>query len=196
MNIEWGGSMKRLCLLISALLIGSSVVVAQQDAAASRRAPTVTQVMKFFEVMHVRDQMQVMLQAEQKQLDIMMSDMLSKNLPTATADQKQKFTKLTTDAMNDLMKNYPVDDVLRDMVPVYQAHLTESDLNEVVAFYSSPTGQKLLKEMPAMTQEAMRVSYARMQPAIEKLIKDMQTNVEKMANEDPKRDTAPTSQQR
>lgn len=186
--------MKRLCLLICTLLINSCLVLAQQDSAASRQPPTVAQVMKFFEVMHIRDQMQVMLQTQQKQLDAMMSDMLGKYLPNATADQKAKFTKLTTDAMNDVMKNYPIDDVLRDMIPVYQAHLTEADLEQVVAFYSSPTGQRLLKEMPAMTQEAMRVSYMRMQPVIEKLIKDMQANIQKMANEDANKQTpAPES---
>ena len=176
--------MKRLFLHVSVVLIGSFLLVAQQDPAASRRPPTVAQVMKFFEVMHIRDQMQAMLQTQQKQFDVMMSDMLKKYLPNATAEQQGKFKKLTTDAMNDLTKNYPVDDVLRDMIPVYQAHLTEADLDEVIAFYSSQTGQRLLKEMPAMTQEAMRVSYTRLQPEIDKMMKNMKANVEQMANEE------------
>jgi hypothetical protein len=35
------------------------------------------------------------------------------------------------------------------------------------AFYSSPTGQKLLREMPAMTSEAMQASYGRLQKQME-----------------------------
>ena len=85
--------------------------------------------------------------------------------------------------MNELIANYPIDDVLRDMVPVYQAHLTESDLDQVIAFYSSATGQRLLKEMPAMTAEAMRVSYSRLQPEIEKMMKNMNENIKQMAEQ-------------
>lgn len=176
--------MKRLFVLVLVVLGSSCLLIAEQDSAPSQQAPTVAQVMKFFEVMHIRDQMQTMLQTEQKQLDVMMNDMLSKSLPNATAEQKQKFKDLTTNAINDVMKNYPIDDVLRDMIPVYQAHLTEGDLEQVIAFYSSPTGQRLLKEMPAMTQEAMRVSYTRMQPEIEKLMKNMQTSVQQIVGDE------------
>ena len=176
--------MRRLFLHISVVLISSCLLGAQQDPAASRRPPTVAQVMKFFEVMHIKDQMQVMLQTQQKQFDVMMGEMLKKYLPNATAEQQEKFKKLTTDAINDLTTNYPIDDVLRDMIPVYQAHLTEADLDQVIAFYSSPTGQRLLKELPAMTQEAMRVSFTRLQPEIDKLMKKMKANAEQMANEE------------
>ena len=139
--------------------------------------------MKFFEVMHIHEQMQSMLQTQQKQFNSMMKDMFTKQLPNATPEQKVQFERLTSTAMNDLITNYPIDDVLRDMVPVYQAHLTESDLDEVIAFYSSATGQRLLKEMPTMTAEGMRVSYSRLQPEIEKLMKNMSDNIEQMMGE-------------
>jgi hypothetical protein len=55
-------------------------------------------------------------------------------------------------------KSISVDDVLNVVVPVYQKHLTRADLATVVAFYSSPVGQKLLREMPAMTSETIEAS--------------------------------------
>ena len=108
--------------------------------------------------------------------------MFAKQLPNATPKQQAQFEKLIS-SMNDLVTNYPINDVLRDMIPVYQAHLTESDLDQVIAFYSSATGQRLLKEMPAMTAEAMRVSYSRLQPEIEKLMKDMGDNIKQMTQD-------------
>ena len=46
------------------------------------------------------------------------------------------------------------DHIPADMVPVYQKHLSKSDVEEMIKFYSTPTGQKILREMPAMTAEA------------------------------------------
>ncbi len=140
--------------------------------------------MKFFEVMHLHDQMQLMLQSEQKQINVMLDDMFKKEIPDGTAEQRAQFEKIMDSVMGDVFKSYPIDDVLRDMVPVYQSHLSESDLNQIVAFYSSPVGQKVLKELPAMTAEGMRVSYARLQPKIEEMIKNLESQLQQMADAD------------
>ena len=57
-------------------------------------------------------------------------------------------------------------------------------MNAIVAFYSSPVGKKVIKEMPAMTSEAMRISFARIQPKIEQMVKNMQSGIEEMAKAD------------
>ena len=57
-------------------------------------------------------------------------------------------------------------------------------MNAIVAFYSSPVGKKVIKEMPAMTGEAMRISFARLQPKIEQMAKNMQSRIEEMAKAD------------
>jgi hypothetical protein len=49
-----------MCLI----LLGALPLLAQQSSEAGRRPPTAAQVMKFFEVMHIHDQMQSMLQTE------------------------------------------------------------------------------------------------------------------------------------
>jgi hypothetical protein len=42
------------------------------------------------------------------------------------------------------------------IVPIYQKHLTKADLTAITAFYSSPAGQKILAEMPAIMSESMQ----------------------------------------
>ena len=51
-------------------------------------------------------------------------------------------------ALGDVFSNYPIEDVLRDMIPIYQSHFSESDLNQIVAFYSSPSGRRFLRRCP------------------------------------------------
>lgn len=41
------------------------------------------------------------------------------------------------------------------MVPVYQKHLTEADLRELIAFYETPVGKKFAEKAPLITREAM-----------------------------------------
>jgi hypothetical protein len=173
--------MKRLYLPTCLLAIATCPLFAQQGPVAQRRPPSSEQVTKFFEVMHLHDQMQTMLQTEQKQMNVIFTDMFNKEKPQATSEERTKFQNLINTVMGDLFASYPIEDVLRDMVPVYQNHLSESDLTQIIAFYASPVGQKVLKEMPVMTAEAMRVSYARLQPKIDEMMKKIDHQIKAMA---------------
>lgn len=50
-----------------------------------------------------------------------------------------------------------LDDLVTLMASVYEKHLTEADLNEVIKFYNSPIGKKLAGKTPIITQESMAV---------------------------------------
>jgi len=52
-------------------------------------------------------------------------------------------------------EEHPFDEMMQAMVPTYQKHFTKGELNALVVFYGSPTGQKILHEMPAISVEAM-----------------------------------------
>lgn len=51
--------------------------------------------------------------------------------------------------------NTSVDDLVTQFAPVYEKHLTEGDLNELIKFYNTPVGKKLAEKTPALTQESM-----------------------------------------
>ena len=42
------------------------------------------------------------------------------------------------------------------LVPIYAAHLTRAELDELVRFYSSPVGRRLSAAQPAITQESIQ----------------------------------------
>jgi hypothetical protein len=42
------------------------------------------------------------------------------------------------------------------MIPAYQNHFTRGDIAAMNAFYASPVGQKVLQELPGVTQEGMK----------------------------------------
>ena len=48
-------------------------------------------------------------------------------------------------------------ELLDMMVPIYQKHLTLTDVNELIAFYESPIGKKFAEKTPFIMQESMQV---------------------------------------
>ena len=64
--------------------------------------------------------------------------------------------------------------MMNEMIPVYQRHFSKSDIDGLIAFYSSPTGQKFLREMPAVTAESMQAAYPRIQSAVDAALKRAQ----------------------
>ena len=46
------------------------------------------------------------------------------------------------------------------MLPIYQKHFTETDLQGVIAFYESPVGKKFAEKTPLVTQESMVAGQA------------------------------------
>src|ERR1700692_1697055 len=70
--------------------------------------------------------------------------------------------------------------MLDDMIPIYQRHFSKTDIDVMSTFYATPTGQKMMREMPALTSESMQASYARMQ----KQIDTIQQKAEQIVKED------------
>ena len=48
----------------------------------------------------------------------------------------------------------------RELVPVYQRHLTQAEVDAAIAFWSSPAGQKLLDATPKIMSESMVIAQA------------------------------------
>ncbi len=60
------------------------------------------------------------------------------------------------------------------LVPVYQKYLTESDLEEIIAFYESPVGKKYASKTPEIVQESMVIGQEWGMQINAKLIKELE----------------------
>lgn len=86
-------------------------------------------------------------------------------------------------SMDDMIKEFPVDEMMQAMVPAYQRHLTKGDVEALTAFYSTPTGQKVLKEMPAMTADAMQSASGVIQKMMAKMQERLQSEMAELQKE-------------
>jgi hypothetical protein len=174
-----------LCVPLVILLTCASM--AAQQAPAPDAAPSKEDVLKLFQVLQVEQQTRAVLANTEDQVKSMTREMIMKKSPNASSDQLTQLEGM----MDTMFKEYPIEGILDDMVPVYQKHLMKSDIDGLVTFYSSPLGQKVLREMPAMTNEAMQVSYAHIQKNMEQMMKKVDERVQQIVDEQQKKKSAP-----
>jgi hypothetical protein len=155
--------------LFFTLSVPLSLAQSSSDTPASHE-----DIVKLFDTMKIRSQLQMIVDATSKQQREIMHDTLHKNAPQLTEKELSHLDQEMDDVMKEVAKDLPIEGLLDDMIPIYQKHLTKSDVDAMNVFYSSPTGQKLLREMPAMTAESMQAATPRMQAVMEKAMARVQ----------------------
>ena len=156
-----------LCAAFFCLSLGG-VCAAQQNPADTPASKE--DVEKYLQVMNSRDMMTKMADAMSKPIHEMIHQQYLKDKDKLPPDFEARMNK----RMDEMFKNFPWDEILDSMVPVYQKHFTKGDMDTFVAFYSTPTGQKMLRELPAITAETMQT----MMPLLQKNLESMNRNLE------------------
>jgi hypothetical protein len=136
---------------------------AQSRAAAEARKaaaapPTREDVLKLFDLLQITKTMDAVINATKQQSMEIAEQMIREKMPDATPEQKKQFREMMDEVMQQALGPAAIKEMLEATIPVYQHHLTKADLDAMVAFYSSPVGQKILHEQPAMVQESMEAS--------------------------------------
>jgi hypothetical protein len=139
--------MKVFCAAALCLFLTSSAVA---QSAASEPA-TRDDVILYLRTMHSHDMMQKMMEMQSKSMQQLLRTELEQD-NAVPPDFEAHFKK----AMGELIKGMPVDEMTQAMIPAYQHHFTKGDIAAMNAFYASPVGQKVLEELPVVTQEGMQ----------------------------------------
>lgn len=155
---------------------------------ANENPATREQIQKLFDVMQIREQSHRMMDSIQKQMQAMSTQTIRMRYPQITAAQIARANSITEESL----KQVPLDAILDDMIPIYQKHLSQNDVDAMIVFYSSPTGKKLMQEMPAITEEAMQMSYQHMQKQIDDVLRRVDQSMKQ--SEQPKPQKRSTQQ--
>jgi hypothetical protein len=172
--------MKRLLIAVSLCLVFCLTGFAQQndDSPATKE-----DIQRYMEVVDSHESMQQMADTMSKQMREMLHQEFLKDKDKLPPDFEDRMNKL----MDDLFRDMPWDEMTQAMIPAFQKHLTRGDVNRLIAFYSSPTGQKLLREMPAMMAEAMQSMMPIMQNYMEKVQQRIEVETAQLLKEPRKK---------
>ncbi len=66
--------------------------------------------------------------------------------------------QLWTDFRADISRELDLSELMEKLIPIYDRHFTDAEVEQLIAFYETPVGRKLTSEMPQIQQEAMAVS--------------------------------------
>ena len=142
--------MKRLLFVVGLVIVFSWTCIAQtstDDAPATK-----ADVERYFQVVKSHDMMKKLMATMTQSMHQMMHEQYLKHKDELSANYESKMSAM----MDDMFANMPMDEMMQAMVPAYQKHLTKGDIDNLVAFYSTPTGEKLLRDMPAIMAESMQ----------------------------------------
>jgi hypothetical protein len=146
-------------------------------------APSRSQLLKLFETLEIRKQMDSMRDTLGKTLEQQFGQMSQGQL---SAKQKQEFGKLEGELFGKLMSDDFVVKMMDELIPIYQRHFTTSDVEALMAFYSTVAGQKFLHEQPQIMAEYMPKAMQDMQGRVQKAMDDTHftERVEQIIGED------------
>ena len=168
--------MKRVAAAMFLLMVLGSTCFAQQDPADPPASKA--DIERYLEAVNGRELIRLRLRAADDQIHQIMHNAI-KDQPNLPADFEAYLMHLLDDTMKDLSEEKLIEATL----PVYQKHFTRGDIDALIAFYSTPRGKKILKEMPAIQVEAMQASTAVLQPAMNRAIERMQEEINRAQKE-------------
>lgn len=149
-------------------------------------APTHDQIMKLVDLLQIRRNMALMMDGMKQAMKQGAEQAFRDRVPNPTPKQLEALNGMVDDMMADM----PLDEMVEGMVPIYRRHLSRTDVDEIIRFYSSSVGQKLLREQPQMIQEGMQVGMEIQQKRMDQMMARIRERTEKMAEEEEK-DKAP-----
>ena len=146
--------MRFKCLLSASFLVLSLCAGAQTTGSIAPDAASKEDVQKLFDVMASREQMAQMMQQVFAQMRTLNRDEIKKRHPDITAAQLASMDRQS----EELLKNFPLDEMLSDMIPVYRGTLPRPTSRRSWLF---PSFSGLRAEISARDTRGDRGNHAR-----------------------------------
>lgn len=138
-------------------------------------APSRDQVMTLLDLLQVRRMMANMMEDMKQVMKQSAEDAFRRKIPNPTPKQLEALHGIFDD-----IGDMPLDEMVNALIPVYQRHLTQPDIEEIIRFYSSPAGQRLLTEQPKMIQESMQAGAAIQRKRMDEINAKMEERMQKL----------------
>ena len=158
--------MKRLFIAIACFACCLPCLAQSADEPASK-----DNVILYLRTMHSHDLMVRTMQVQSNAMQKLFADQIIKQKGSLPPDFESRMGKI----MDELVKGMPVDEITDAMIPSYQNHFSKGDIEAMNRFYSSPVGQKVLEQLPAVMQEGMQAAM----PIMSKYLGDWQDRIKK-----------------
>ncbi len=174
--------MKRLWIVLACLALAVPGLAQKENEPASKDDVTL-----YLRTMHAHDMILQVMQIQSQNMQQLFRDQILKETGSVPPEFDTHFKK----AMDDLIKGMPLEQITQAMIPAYQQHFTKGDLEAMNAFYSSPVGQKVLQQLPAVMQEGSKAAMPIMSKYLGEWKDRLEQEMKDMEKTAPKKPDSP-----
>jgi hypothetical protein len=99
------------------------------------------------------------------------------NQCAAAKPEFDEFAKALSDKLTETLMS---GDFKTDVAALYAETFDESELNDLIKFYKSPLGKKMIAHLPELTEKSMQISQARIQsvnPDLHKILVEFEPRI-------------------
>jgi hypothetical protein len=90
------------------------------------------------------------------------------------ASFKQSFPNVPKSYWKKLSKSLDANEMVELVIPVYERHLGQKDIKELIAFFKTRVGRKFIRVQPEILRESMAIGQAWGQKVGQRVMKDLQ----------------------
>ena len=192
-----------ICVLVAMFSVAA---IAQQSASTNATSASGSQplppnaasrekVLQLLNLMNLKKTTDIAMRTAMQQAKTTATQGFLKEMPDATPDQLKHFSNMLEGSMQDIFDSMHFDEMIEIMIPIYQRHFTNADMDAVLAFYASPAGQKFLNETPQIMQESMIAMGPLQQKMMQEMMQKLRQRTEKLM-EDEKKSANPSQSSR
>ena len=81
-------------------------------------------------------------------------------LTNITAAYKNIYPDASNDFWDEFIKEADPQTLVNLVIPVYEKNFSDDDIVQLIAFYQTPVGKKIVEKMPVIMQESMQIGAA------------------------------------
>jgi len=156
------------------------------------------QLTKLFEAMRLRKQFDSMTKTMPAIVERQVHEEMAQMTAATTGgkqlspQQQTALDKLTAKYLQKATSLYPAEEMFEDAMAIYKRHMSRSDADAYIAFYSSPPGQHLLDAQPVIMKEYMPVVTGKVQARTRELYAEMAQDIHEFTkSQEPQAAPAP-----
>jgi hypothetical protein len=149
------------------------------------QADDASETAKIHELLKLTKVERTLLQVQQQNLDNIKSNVFQQMFPVKlTPDQKAQVDSLADKVAAVMAKALSWNDIEPEYTKLYADTFTEQQIDDLLAFYRSPTGQVIVEKTPVLLKQSTVMIQKRMaavNPELQTLLKDFMANAAKSA---------------
>ena len=70
---------------------------------------------------------------------------------------KQNNPQISSEYWDNASKHVDYDELVQKLIPVYSKHFTEQEIVDLLKFYNTSTGKKMIEKTPTILEESMEI---------------------------------------